>query len=140
METLNKTWFIDIDGTFIKHLSNMTLDELMALQDSYKLEEPLKDSVQFMNNIPEKDTIVITTARESRHKEHTLKMLEHFNIRYDKILFDLRSGPRVLVNDIKPVGVVGNESPVKTAYAINVERDRGISIDHHENILHLMEG
>jgi len=67
-------------------------------------------------------------------------MLEHFNIRYDKILFDLRSGPRVLVNDIKPVGVVGNESPIKTAYAINVERDRGISIDHHENILHLMEG
>jgi hypothetical protein len=129
-ESLNNTWFIDIDGTIVKHLSNDTLDVAIEKKgdESYLLETPISKSVRFLNSIPPNDTIVLTTARDSKHKEHTLKMLEHYNIKYDRILFDLRSGPRYLINDTKPIGVVGNEKPIQTAFAINVERDKGIKV------------
>ena len=130
-ESLNKTWFIDIDGTIVKHSSNDQIDQAIISDGdkSYLMEEPIKGSVEFLKNIPKDDTIILTTARDKKHKQHTLKMLDHFQIRYDKVMFDLRSGPRYLVNDIKPVGVVGNSEPLKTAFAINVERDKGITQD-----------
>ena len=34
---------------------------------------------------------------------------------------------KYVINDIKPVGVVGNSEPLKMAFAINVERDTGIT-------------
>lgn len=128
-ESLNKTWFIDIDGTIVKHLYNDDLDNaIKSLGDrSHTLEKPIKSSVKHLNNIPKDDTIILTTARDSRHKEHTLRMLKKFKIRYDDIMFDLRSGPRCVINDIKPAGTVGNSSPVKTAFAFNVVRDKGIT-------------
>ena len=130
-ESLNKTWFIDIDGTIVKHSSNDQIDQAIISDGdkSYLMEKPIKGSVEFLKNIPKDDTIILTTARDKKHKQHTLKMLDHFQIRYDKVMFDLRSGPRYLVNDIKPVGVVGNSEPLKTAFAINVERDKGITQD-----------
>ncbi len=127
-ESLNKTWFIDIDGTIVKHCSNDEIDEAINSdgEKSYLMEEPIKSSVEFLKNIPKNDTIILTTARDEKHRQHTLKMLEHFEVRYDNIMFDLRSGPRYLVNDIKPIGAVENSEPLKTAFAINVERDEGI--------------
>jgi len=129
-ESLNKTWFIDIDGTIVKHLYNDSIDIAIEKdgEKSHLREKPIKQSVNFLNSIPATDTIVLTTARDSKHKDHTLKMLEHYNIRYDRILFDLRSGRRYLINDTKPVGVVGNKKPMQTAFAINVERDVGIKV------------
>lgn len=130
-ETLNKTWFIDIDGTIFKSRNDEQLDEAInSMGDkSHLSEEPIKKSVEFIQSIPINDTIVLTTARDSRHKEHTLKMLNHYKIRYDRILFDLRAGARILINDIKPVGIAGNSEPLKMAYAINVERNEGIPIE-----------
>ena len=129
MEALNKTWFIDIDGTIVYHQSNYSLDEIIEKlgKDSHTVEIPLKNSVKFLNNIPANDTIVLTTARDSKHKDHTIRMLEYYNIRYDRIMFDLRSGPRYLINDIKPTGVAGNDKPLTIAYAINLNRDDGIT-------------
>ena len=130
-ESLNKTWFIDIDGTIVKSRNNEQLDEAIDSMggESYLSEKPIKKSLEFINSIPVNDTIVLTTARDSRHEEHTLQMLNHFNIRYEKILFGLRAGARILINDIKPVGIVGNSEPIKTAFAINVERNQGIPIE-----------
>ena len=130
-ESLNKTWFIDIDGTIVNHMSNQELDQAIGSmgEESHLLEKTIDKSLEFMNSIPSEDTVVLTTARDTRHKRHTLKMLEHFGIRYDEIMFDLRSGPRYLINDIKPVGTAGNAKPLNTAHAINVERDKGISIE-----------
>ena len=130
-ESLNKTWFIDIDGTIVNHMSNQELDQAIGSmgEESHLLEKTIDKSLEFMNSIPSEDTVVLTTARDTRHKQHTLKMLEHFGIRYDEIMFDLRSGPRYLINDIKPVGTAGNAKPLNTAHAINVERDKGILIE-----------
>ena len=130
-ESLNKTWFIDIDGTIVKTRNNEQLDEAIGSMGnkSYLSEEPIKKSLDFIKSIPINDTIVLTTARDSGHEDHTLQMLNHFKIRYDKILFDLRSGARILINDIKPIGIAGNSEPLKTAYAINVERNKGIPVE-----------
>jgi|TARA_R110000751_G_scaffold87791_2_gene173882 hypothetical protein len=128
-ESLNKTWFIDIDGTIVKHLYNDSIDSAIEKEGekSHLMETPIKQSINFLNSIPLNDIIVLTTARDSKHKDHTLKMLQHYNIKYDRILFDLCSGPRYVINDTKPVGVVGNKKPIQTAFAINVERDVGIN-------------
>ena len=130
-ESLNKTWFVDVDGTIVEHMSDASIFDLVEKygDESYLHEKPIKRSVDFLNSLPEKDTIVITTAREEEIKDHTLKMLDYFGIRYDKIIFSLRSGPRYLVNDIKPVGVAGNDEPLDMAFAINVERNAGICPD-----------
>mgnify|MGYP003139419776 CR=1 FL=1 len=140
METLNKTWFVDIDGTFLKHHSNFTLNDLVKEKDSHLKETPIPNSINFLKNIPKEDVIIITTARLSCHKKHTVKVLENLGIRYDHILFDITSGPRVVINDIKPPGVVGNKEPITTAYAVNLIRDEGVTPDtqliasEHKNI------
>tara|TARA_Y100000356_G_C11153708_1_gene232080 strand:+ start:67 stop:534 length:468 start_codon:yes stop_codon:yes gene_type:complete len=126
LENLNKTWFIDIDGTLLIHKTNEQLDQLIEENDikSHLYETPIIDAVSFINNLPKKDRIVLTTARENRHLAHTVRTLHHFNIRYNKIIDELGSGPRVVVNDIKPAGTANNQQNLNTAYAINVNRDQ----------------
>ena len=127
-ESLNKTWFIDIDGTIVKHMYNEDIDFAIDSlgEESHTLEIPLEKSVRFLNELPKEDTVVLTTARDGKHKEHTERMLKYLGVRYDRIMFDLRAGPRYLINDIKPVGTAGNAAPINTAYSLNVKRDEGI--------------
>ena len=129
-EKLNKTWFIDIDGTIVYHQNDYNLDDIIEElgNDSHTMEKPIERSVNFLNSISHDDTIVLTTARDSKHKDHTIRMLDYYNIRYDRIMFDLRAGPRYLINDIKPPGVSGNTEPIPTAIAVNLERDKGIQL------------
>ena len=65
-ESLNKTWFIDIDGTIVKSRNNEQLDEAVDLMggESYLSETPIKKSLEFIQSIPVNDTIVLTTARD----------------------------------------------------------------------------
>ena len=129
-ESLNNTWFIDIDGTIVKHLYNKDIDTAIDSlgKKSHTLETPIEKSVIFLKKIPKEDTIVLTTARDKKHKDHTERMLSHFGVPYDRIMFDLRAGPRYLINDIKPAGTAGNATPINTAYSLNVERDEGIEL------------
>ena len=130
MESLNRTWFIDIDGTIVKHRTNDELDRVIEEmgEESHNFEEILPESLKFVKNLPEQDTVVLTTARETRHKDHTERLLKSMSFKYDLVIFNLRSGARILINDIKPPGVAGNEDPLQTAFAINVNRDEGIRI------------
>ena len=130
MESLNRTWFIDIDGTIVKHRTNDELDRVIEEmgEESHNFEEILPESLKFVKNLPEQDTVVLTTARETRHKDHTERLLKSMNFKYDLVIFNLRSGARILINDIKPPGVAGNEDPLQTAFAVNVNRDEGIRI------------
>ena len=76
METLNKTWFVDVDGTILHHHTNDSLDELIEEygEDSFKYEQPIVSAVEFFQDLPETDNIVIATAREKRHIDHTLNV------------------------------------------------------------------
>ena len=108
LSTLAHTWFIDIDGTIFKHEG--------LWEDG---EDSLLPGVRDLwNSIPQDDCIILTTARNSFSAEQTKQALKRFNLRYDKIIFDLPVGERIVVNDTKPTGL-------DTAIAWNVSRNRG---------------
>jgi len=106
-ENLGHTWFIDLDGTILKHNGYLTNND--ALLPGVK---------EFWDSIPAGDCIVITTGRSSEYKESSLKILKDNDLRYDYAIFDLPLGERIVVNDPKPDGL-------QTAIAWNVERDQG---------------
>ena len=119
---MNKTWFIDIDGTLVKHLENKEIDEGTK-------EELLPYVLEFLEGIETRgDYIILTTARLEEHRQVTEKMLKEFGINYDQIIFGVGSQERIVVNDIKPVDAFdggSRENPLPTAYAINVNRNEG---------------
>jgi hydroxymethylpyrimidine pyrophosphatase-like HAD family hydrolase len=105
-ENLSHTWFIDLDGTILKHNGYLTgNDELLpGVKELWKL-------------IPEEDCIIITTGRSTEYKESSLKILADNGLRYNHAIFGLPLGERIVLNDLKP--------NLKTAIAWNVERDKG---------------
>ena len=119
---MNKTWFIDIDGTLVRHLENKEIDEGSQ-------EELLPYVVEFMEGIEKRgDCVILTTARLEEHRQITETMLEEFGIRYDQIIFGIGSRERIVVNDIKPIDAFdggSRKNPMPTAYAINVNRNEG---------------
>ena len=105
-----KTWFIDFDGTLVHHKSHM--------KDEDYILDGTKDF--FKNVVEEDDYVIITTARSQDHKKRIEKFLDSHNIQYDLVLCGLNTGPRILINDIKPDGTL-------TAYSYNLKRDKGVS-------------
>ena len=106
LSDLPHTWFIDLDGTILKH-------------NGWKDQEELLPGVkELWASIPEQDYIIITSARNLDYLKSTLEFLDRNELRYNHYIFDLPLGERILINDIKPSGL-------KTAIAWNVDRDKG---------------
>lgn len=104
---LGHTWFIDLDGTILKHNGHLTSGD-----------ELLPGVQELWASIPPTDAIVIVTGRSERWREPTLAFLKNCGLRYDHAIFDLPLGERIVVNDTKPGGLV-------TAVSWPVQRDRG---------------
>lgn len=107
LSTLSKTWFVDIDGTLVKH-------------NGYKIDGHdtlLEGAKEYLDRLPEDDRIILTTSRTDEFKEMTLKFLRENKIRYDDIIFNLPFGERIVMNDRKPSGL-------EMSVAINLDRDR----------------
>jgi hypothetical protein len=109
LSSLPHTWLMDVDGTVFKH--NSHLDG----QDQF-----LPGVMEFWQNIPEEDVIVLLSARTEDARESTLASFRRFGLRYDHALFGLPFGERILVNDCKPRGLA-------TAIAVNLPRDAGLA-------------
>ncbi len=109
LSTLRHTWLIDLDGTILRHNGHLE-----------GCEELLPGVKGFWDKIPTKDLIVLLTARQAAYSKDTVDFLRSQGIRFDHIIFDLPSGERVLLNDMKPSGL-------PTAHAINLERNDGLS-------------
>ena len=124
-EELDKTWFVDLDGTVLKHRTNDEIDSFINKygEKSHLEEVPLVDRIRFFRNLPKGDIIIVTTARMNHQREHTLRALNHWKMPYNDLIFDIPSGPRIVVNDIKPPLTAGNKHYLDTAYALNVDRD-----------------
>ncbi len=108
---LAHTWLIDLDGTIIKH-------------NGYKLDGKdsiLPGAIDFFKLIPRNDKIIFLTSRKIEFAFRTESFLNMYGIRYDKIIYDLPYGERILINDIKPAGL-------RTAIAINLKRDDIINL------------
>lgn len=96
----------DLDGTMEKHNGYKT-DGYDSLLDGVK---------EYLDGLPEEDFILILTSRTEEYREKTLAFLKDNGVRYDKILFNMPMGDRIVVNDRKPSGV-------DMAVAMNVNRD-----------------
>lgn len=106
LSKLSHTWFIDIDGTVVKH-------------NGYKIngiDTILNDALSFFKKIPLDDCIILVTSRKIELKEQTESFLRGNGIRFDKIIYDLPYGERILINDNKPSGLV-------MSYSVNLQRD-----------------
>lgn len=107
MSALPKTWILDLDGTIVKHNGYKTdgIDTLLEGADD------------FLKQIRDEDMVIFVTSRKKQYKEMTECFLKKNGIRYDHIIYEAPYGERILINDKKSSGL-------KTAYAINVERDK----------------
>ena len=102
-----KTWILDLDGTLLVHDGPYIMGR----------DEFLPGAREFLESIPKRDMIIFLTARSDYEKPHTMRFLKENNVRYDHIIFNAGEGERIMINDMKPDGLV-------TAYAVNTVRDR----------------
>lgn len=111
LSPLRHTWILDLDGTLLEH-------------NGYKngADKLLSGAREFIDSIPSNDFILILTAREKETKEQTIKFLTENSIRFDEILFEMPMGERILINDIKPSGLI-------CAHSINIKRNQGLDIN-----------
>lgn len=109
LSPLAHTWLLDLDGTLVVH-------------NGYKQgkDEFLPGVLEFLNSIPENDMIIILTARELEARKPTEEFLKKHRVRYNKIIFNVPFGERILINDIKPSGLI-------SAFCFNLERNAGIT-------------
>ncbi len=111
LSPLGHTWFLDLDGTLVKHNGH-----LIDGQDTL-----LPGADALLAQIPSDDLVVIVTSRAEAHREATERFLAERRIRYDHIIFDAPFGERIVVNDAKPSGLM-------TAVALNGTRDSAPSL------------
>ncbi len=102
-----KTWILDLDGTLLVHDGPYIMGK----------DEFLPGAREFLDSLPKRDMIIFLTARSDYEKPHTMRFLKENNVRYDHIIFNAGEGERIMINDMKPDGLV-------TAYAVNTQRDQ----------------
>ena len=110
---MSKTYFIDIDGTILRHRGSLT----SILLD---FGEVLPNVIQKLNDWAIRgDRIIITTARPESMRQHTINELEYNGIFYDQLIMGLNHGPRVVINDAK-------SEYEEMAIGITVDRNKGL--------------
>lgn len=115
MEEINdKTLFLDIDGTLVEHVNPS-----ISSSPNHKM-NVLSGTIDKLLEWNKKGySIILTTGRRESNREMTVKQLQEAGIFYDQLIMGIGRGPRVVINDIKPNGMI-------TAYSINLERNKGI--------------
>ena len=114
-----RTFFIDIDGTIVKNLTNEALDLILKHKKKSEFREDLLPGVEhFFKCLNDDDTVIFTTARTEDHREMTEEMLTFHNIKYSQLIMGLSCGERYLINDTVNIFY-------KKAISINVLRDTG---------------
>lgn len=111
LSNLNKTWIFDLDGTLVIHNGYKNGGDVL-----------LPGVKEFFNErISPNDYVLILTARSIEFKKETESFLLKNGIFYDRILYNLPVGERILFNDKKP------KDDMITAYCFNLERNGGLS-------------
>ena len=108
------TIFCDIDGTLVKHA---------PLTDSAKKTHKLELLPGTIEKLTEWEKngyrIILTTGRKECTRTATEQQLQEAGIFYDQLIMGVGRGPRIVINDIKPDGML-------TAYSINLVRNLGV--------------
>lgn len=115
----NKTIFLDIDGTILKHMQHVS--NILSLADTAHKQTILPDVLGKLNEWESKGyTIILITARKESMRKFTEEQLTSKGIFWDQLIMGIGNGPRHLVNDKKPDGT-------ETAFAVNLDRNSGLS-------------
>jgi hypothetical protein len=111
--TNRKTIFCDIDGTLLYHWRD--LHDIVTFQPTL-----LPGVTAKLAEWRDKDYyIVLTTARPEGCRSITQQHLDRHGIFYDQLIMGLPVGPRVVINDKKPNGMI-------TSFAVCIDRNVGI--------------
>ena len=112
-----KTIFCDIDGTLVRFP-----DSIEGFKELPKGSKPLEVLPRALDKLWEWETqgyrIILTTGRKESMRKITERQLTDAGIFWDQLVMGLGPGKRYLINDINN----GND----TAFAVNVERNKGI--------------
>lgn len=108
LSTLGHTWLIDLDGIVVHHNGYLTGDDRL-----------LPGVKAFWASIPAGDAIILLSARAVERLPAALAFMQAQGLRVDRAIFGLPHGERILINDEKPSGL-------KTAFALNLQRDHGL--------------
>jgi FMN phosphatase YigB (HAD superfamily) len=112
LSPLAKTWVFDVDGTLLIHNGHLRTQG----------DEVLPGVKEFFSNISPKDKVILLTARKEIFRDQLETFLNDNGIRFDRILYEMPMGERILVNDKKPSGLI-------TAYAVNKERNAPLDLN-----------
>jgi hydroxymethylpyrimidine pyrophosphatase-like HAD family hydrolase len=110
---LQRTFFLDIDGTILKHRSGVA----GIYEEEAEILPGVAEKLQEWHD--HGDIIILTTARLPSMREHTIKELEQAHIYYHQLIMGCGRGERVVINDCKPARPIA-------ALAFTVERDEGL--------------
>jgi ribonucleotide monophosphatase NagD (HAD superfamily) len=110
----HKCVLIDIDGCLVYHRGSL----------GRQAQTPEPELIQgTIDKLDEWDragyTIILITGRRESMRKKTETDLAKLGIFYDQLIMGVGRGPRILINDAKPDGLV-------TAHAICLPRNKGI--------------
>lgn len=119
---MNKTIFVDIDGTIFKQKKNLS----DVFEEDLELLPGVKEAFDAWNWKGYR--IVITTGRKESTRDSTEKSLRTANLFWDYLIMGLDAGgQRVLINDKHP-----DHPEQDTAIAFCVDRDKGLEVNIRE--------
>lgn len=111
---MQKTLFIDIDGCIFK--------QSLGVRQQISQAEILPGVIGKFEEWNKKGyKIILTTGRKECIRETTEKQLLGYGLIWDKLIMDCGTGPRVLINDMKP------DSEEIMASCFNLKRNSGLS-------------
>lgn len=111
--TLNKTFFIDLDGTIWPYCK---IEEVISKKpEDYKLLPGVREKINKW--ILEEHKIIFVTARHENNRKKVEAVLEHLCIPYHQLIMNCGMGERIVIND--------TATNKEMAIGITVERDKG---------------
>ncbi len=97
--TRSNTYFIDIDGTILKHKGSGASWQWLSQA------EVLPGAVNFLNDLEAGGHhIVLVTGRPEHYRSTLVKELANHGIVYHQLVMGITSGTRIVINDQKPSG------------------------------------
>ena len=111
LSSLPHTWIFDVDGTLCVHNGYKNGGDIL-----------LEGVKELFAKIPTQDMIILLTSRKEEERENLDNFMTRNSLRYDKVIFFVFLGERILINDNKPSGL-------KMSYSIDKKRDSSLNIN-----------
>jgi hypothetical protein len=109
-------FFLDIDGTLLKHFG----DKPEQFEDKIEVLPLVREFFSLCGK--NGHIVILTSGRRESFREITKRQLKNACIPYDQLILGCTNAIRVLVNDTKPY----REDSPATALCFNLVRDEGV--------------